>query len=128
MSNFTSKRRNAGRPVYKRTVVELAKVYADSYGYEMRGGWVYGPDGARVHRGWAAFAEQLEQDKTIEPGRGFRHRFAVGDRLLLAERWGKRETVTVTRLAHVDVHPVYYFTSPHGREDMVYDHLCERSA
>jgi hypothetical protein len=124
MSNFTSKRRNAGRPPYKRTTVEFAKSYADHYGYEMRGGWVYGPDSERVVRGWQAFADQLEQRGTIKAGAGIVHRFSVGDRLLLDERRGERETITVTRIGRDDIFPVYYFIGAHGREDMVYDHKC----
>lgn len=121
MSAFTAKRRNASRPAYTLNLVEMARRYADHYGYEPRGGWIYNLDGERVAHGWKTFADQLVQRGAIEPGVGFGLRFAAGDRAIVNSTDAEQYEITVTRVGRVDICPIYYFTNERGHEDSVYD-------
>lgn len=59
-------------PTWKMTRVELARVWADHYGYGVRPGsnWIYSPTGRPVRGGWAAFAELLVSIGYVVPDRG----------------------------------------------------------
>lgn len=129
MSNFTAKRRYAGYRMYEMPNVKLAKLYADFYGYEVRGGgWIYDIEGERVVRGWQAFADQLVERGWIVPRVGFGHRFAVGDWLIVNNPSGGQYTLTVTRVGRNGICALYYFTDERGREGSVIDTPCLASA
>lgn len=53
------------------TLVQLARVWADHFGYEARsGGWVYDETGHPVAHGWESFAGRLAARAYIEVGVG----------------------------------------------------------
>lgn len=61
----------------KMTAEELAKVFAEHFGYAGRpGGWIYDPQGVNVAHGWAPFAELLSQRGWIKTGEGINWRGA----------------------------------------------------
>lgn len=59
-------------PTWEMTNVELARVWADHFGYGVRprSNWVYTPSGVPVRPGWESFAELLVRLGYIVPNRG----------------------------------------------------------
>lgn len=59
-------------PTWEMTTVELARVWADHFGYGVRprSNWIYTPAGRPVRPGWVAFADLLVQLGYIVPERG----------------------------------------------------------
>lgn len=59
-------------PTWEMTRVELARVWADHFGYGVRprSNWIYTPTGIPVRPGWEAFADLLVQLGYITPERG----------------------------------------------------------
>lgn len=59
-------------PTWEMTNVELARVWADHYGYGVRprSNWIYGPTGRPVRAGWEAFAALLVSIGYVVPERG----------------------------------------------------------
>lgn len=66
------------RPTWELTTVELARVWADHYGYGVRprSNWIYTPHGSPVRPGWEAFAELLVQLGYVVPERGIHWQLA----------------------------------------------------
>lgn len=55
------------------TKVELARVWADHYGYTTTvrdAGWIRDPQGRAIVQGWAAFADKLASRGFIRVGKG----------------------------------------------------------
>lgn len=58
-------------PTWEMRPVELARVFADHYGYRTSsGGWIYDPEGHPVAHGWQSFADTLAARGWIVEGKG----------------------------------------------------------
>lgn len=58
------------------TAVELARVFADHHGYEVRWNWIYDSKSTPVACGWGEFARILQRFGYIEVGLGVHWRRA----------------------------------------------------
>lgn len=71
------------KATWEMTEVELARVFAEHFGYTRRGNWISRPDGVAVGCGWDHFAQRLRQRGWIRVGQGVNWR-AAGEHPRLA--------------------------------------------
>lgn len=64
----TGVRRSVG--TWAMTKVELARIFADHFGYTLHTNWLARPDGVAVACGWQDFADALERRGWIKVGSG----------------------------------------------------------
>jgi hypothetical protein len=63
------------KATWQMSATELARVWADHFGYEGRpGGWIYDPRGRPVAHGWDEFTARLQRRGFIVRGQGINWR------------------------------------------------------